>query len=77
MLADGNLDSEDVTLAAPGPEPMLLSAHVSDTTKVLREPRTADQLPCKVAELREAVTSQGFWKEQREFDEYCQEWESN
>eukprot|EP00966_Prymnesium_polylepis_P068597 1593642-Prymnesium_polylepis.1 len=58
MVADGNIDSDDVTLAAPGPELMLLSAHVSDTTKVLRESRTAYQLPCKVTELREAVTAQ-------------------
>eukprot|EP00966_Prymnesium_polylepis_P249971 5778676-Prymnesium_polylepis.1 len=56
---------------------MLLSAHVSDTNKILRESRTAYQLPYKVSELCEAVTAQGFWQEQREFDECCQEWESN
>eukprot|EP00966_Prymnesium_polylepis_P119361 2758318-Prymnesium_polylepis.1 len=64
MLANGNLDPEGVTLAAPGPELMLLAAHLSDTTKILRESRTAYQLPHKVSELREAITAQGFWKEQ-------------
>ena len=77
MLANGDIDSEDVTLDAPGPELMLLAAHFYDTTKTLRESRTAYQLPHKVSELREAITAQGFWQEQREFDEYCQEWESN